>query len=47
MVLVFAPIGFSPGTPVFHSSQKSKLLNSNSIWKVSSISADCAVDIDT
>ena len=34
-----APRGFSPGTPVFPSPQKPTLLNSNSIWKVSPISA--------
>ena len=34
LVLVLAPRGFSPGTPVFPSSQKPTLLNSNSIWKV-------------
>ena len=39
LVLVFAPRGFSPGTPVFPSPQKPALLNSNSIWKVSPISA--------
>ena len=36
-VLVLAPRGFSPGTPVFPSPQK--IPNSNSIWKVSPISA--------
>ena len=39
LVLVLAPRGFSPGTPVFPSPQKPKLLNSNSVWKVSPISA--------
>ena len=41
LVLVLAPRsrGFSPGTPVFPSPQKPTLLNSNSIWKVSPISA--------
>ena len=39
LVLVLAPRGFSPGTPVFPSPQKSTFLNSNSIWKVSPISA--------
>ena len=38
LVLVLAPRGFSPGTPVFPSSQKPTFLNSNSIWKVSPIS---------
>ena len=32
LVLVPAPRGFSPGTPVFPSPQKPTLLNSNSIW---------------
>ena len=32
LVLVLAPRGFSPGTPVFPSPQKPTLLNSNSIW---------------
>ena len=35
LVLVLAPIGYSPGTPVFPSPQKQTLLNSNSNWKVS------------
>ena len=39
LVLVLALRGFSPGTPVFPSPQKSTFLNSNSIWKVSPISA--------
>ena len=39
LVLVLAPRGFSPGTPVFPSPQKPTLLNSNLIWKVSPISA--------
>ena len=39
LVLVLAPRGFSPGSPVFPSPQKPTLLNSNSIWKVSPISA--------
>ena len=39
LVLVFAPRGFSPGTPVFPSPQKPTFLNSNSIWTVSPISA--------
>ena len=39
LILVLAPRGFSPGTPVFPSLQKPTLLNSNSIWKVSPISA--------
>ena len=32
LVLVLAPRGFSPGTPVFTSPQKPTFLNSNSIW---------------
>ena len=32
LVLVFAPRGFSPGTPVFPSPQKPTFPNSNSIW---------------
>ena len=39
LVLVLALRGFSPGTLVFSSPQKPTLLNSNSIWKVSLISA--------
>ena len=39
LVLVLAPRGFSPGTPVFPSPKKPTLLNSNLIWKVSPISA--------
>ena len=39
LVLVLAPRGFSLDTPVFPSPQKPTLLNSNSIWKVSPISA--------
>ena len=39
LVLVLVPRGFSPVTPVFPSPQKPTLLNSNSIWKVSPISA--------
>ena len=39
LVLVLAPRVFSPGTPVFPSPQEPTLLNSNSIWKVSPISA--------
>ena len=39
LVLVFALRGFSPGTSVFPSPQKPTFLNSNSIWKVSPISA--------
>ena len=40
LVLVLAPRGFSPGTPVFPSPQKPTLLNySISIWKVSPLSA--------
>ena len=38
LVLVLAPRGFSPGTPVFPSPQKPTFLNSNSIRKVSPIS---------
>ena len=38
LVLVLAP-----GTPVFPSPQKPTLLNSNSIWKVSPISALCSI----
>ena len=34
LVLSLAPRGFSPGTPVFPSSQKPTLPNSNSIWNV-------------
>ena len=34
-----SPRDFSPGTPVFPSPQKRTLLNFNSIWKVSPISA--------
>ena len=41
LVLVLAPRGFSPGAPVFLSPQKTRFLNSNSIWKVSLISALC------
>ena len=32
LVLSLAPRGFSPGTPVFFSPQKTTLANSNSIW---------------
>ena len=32
LVLVLAPRGFSPGTPVFPSPQKTTFPNSNSIW---------------
>ena len=32
VVLVLAPRGFSPGTPVFPSPQNPTFLNSNSIW---------------
>ena len=32
LVLVLAPRGFSPGTPVFPSPQKPTFLNSSSIW---------------
>ena len=39
LVLVLAPRSFSPGTPVFPAPQAPTLLNSNSIWKVSPISA--------
>ena len=39
LVLVLAPRGFSQGTPVFPSSQKPTLLNSNLIWKVPPVSA--------
>ena len=39
LVLVLAPRSFFPGIPVFPSLQKPTLLNSNSIWKVSQISA--------
>ena len=39
LVFVFSLRGFSLGTPVFPSPQKPTLLNSNSIWKVSPISA--------
>ena len=39
LVLILVPRGFSPGTPVFPSPKKTTLLNSNSIWKVSPISA--------
>ena len=35
LVLVFAPRGFSPVTPVFPSPQKPTLLKSNLIWKMS------------
>ena len=35
LVLILAPRGFSPGTPVFSSPQKPTLLNSNFIWRVS------------
>ena len=38
-VLVLAPRGFSPGTPVFSSPQEPTILNSNSLWKVSPVSA--------
>ena len=34
LVLVFAPRGFSPGTPVFPSSQKPTFPNSNSLWNL-------------
>ena len=34
LVLSFAPRGFSPGTPVFPSPQKTTFPNSNSIWNV-------------
>ena len=33
LVLYSAPRGFSPGTPVFPSPQKSTFPNSNSIWE--------------
>ena len=39
LVLVLAPRGFSPGTPVSPSPQKPTFLNSNSVCKVSLISA--------
>ena len=39
LVLVLASRGFSRGTPVFPSPQKPTLRNSNSIWKVSPVSA--------
>ena len=39
LVLVFALRGFSLGTPVFPSPQKPTFPNSNSIWRVSLISA--------
>ena len=32
LVLILAPRGFSPGTPVFPSPQKPTFPNSNSIW---------------
>ena len=32
LILVFGPIGFSPGTPVFLSPQKPTFLNYNSTW---------------
>ena len=35
LVLVFAPRGFSSGTPVFPSPQKTNISKSNSIWRVS------------
>ena len=47
LVLVPAPRGFSLGTPVLPSPQNPTLLNSNSIWKVSPISALRAKYIDT
>ena len=37
LVLVLAPRGFSPGTPVFPSPQKPTFLHSNSIRRVSPI----------
>ena len=45
LVLVLAPRGFSPSTPVFSSPQKPPLLNSNSISKISPML--CALYIDT
>ena len=39
LVLVPSPRGFSPGTPVSPSPQKATFLNSNSIWRVSTVSA--------
>ena len=48
LVLVLAPRGFSPGTPVFSSPQKPTIPNSNSIWIIgkhfimTSGSGDCA-----
>ena len=39
LFLVLPPRGFSPGTPVFLFPQKPKFPNSNSIWRVSPISA--------
>ena len=39
LVLVLAPRGFSLGSPVFPSPQNPTFPNSNSIWKVSPISA--------
>ena len=33
LVLVLAPRGFSPGTPVFLSPQKPIFLHSNSVWR--------------
>ena len=41
LVLVLAPRGFSPGTPVFPSPQKPTSLNSNSILVVSPVSILC------
>ena len=35
LVLVLAPRGFSPGSPVFPSLQKTAFPNFNSIWRVS------------
>ena len=39
LVLVVGPRGFSPGTPVTPSPQKAKFTNSNSIWRMSPVSA--------
>ena len=41
--LVLAPGGFSPGTPVFPSPQKSTFPNSNLIWNVKATGLSGAV----
>ena len=41
LVLVPAPRGFSPGSPVFPSPQKPTFLNSNSIWNPRGQTATC------